>query len=74
MGTMIMYDKGSRDPRLVTVRRGGTLKDADHRLLAMWAAVCAEHVLHFFEQAHPADERPHRAIEQARAWRVVRSP
>jgi hypothetical protein len=68
MRTMIMYDKGSRDPRLVTVRRGGTLKDADHRLLASWAAACAEHVLHFFEQAHPADKRPHRAIEQARAW------
>jgi hypothetical protein len=68
VGTMIMYDKGSRDPRLVTVRRGGTLKDADHRLLAVWAAACAEHVLHFFEQAHPQDERLHRAIEQARAW------
>ena len=27
-----------RDPRFVTVRRGGTLTDADHRLLALWAA------------------------------------
>jgi len=68
MGTMVMYDKGSRDPRLITIRRGGTLNDADHRLLALWAAACAEHVLHFFEQAHPGDERPHQAIEQARAW------
>ena len=68
MDTMIMYDKGSRDPRFVTVRRGGTLKDADHRFLAVWAAACADHVLHFFEQAHPGDERPRRAIEQARAW------
>ena len=68
MSTMVMYDKGSRDPRLITVRRGGTLEDADHRLLAVWAAACAEHVLHFFEQAHPGDERPRRAIEQARAW------
>ena len=68
MGTMVMYDKGSRDPRLITIRRGGTLNDADHRLLALWAATCAEHVLHFFEQAHPGDERPHQAIEQARAW------
>ena len=25
------------DPRLVTVRRGGTLQDADHCLLAVWA-------------------------------------
>jgi hypothetical protein len=68
MNTMIMHDKGNRDPRLVTVRRGGTLRDADHRLLAVWAADCAEHVLHFFEQAHSGDTRPRRAIEQARAW------
>ena len=68
MDTLIMYNKGSRDPRLVTVRRGGTLRDADHRFLAVWAAACAEHVQHLFEQAHPGDERPRRAIEQARAW------
>jgi hypothetical protein len=60
--------KGSRDPRFVTARRGGTLQDADHRLLAVWAAACAERVLHLFEQAHAQDERPRRAIEQARAW------
>ena len=57
-----------RDPRFITVRRGGTLKDADHRLLAVWAADCAQHVLHFFEQAQPDDERPRRAIEQIHAW------
>lgn len=57
-----------RDPRLVTVRRGGTLSDANHRLLAVWAADCAEHVLHFFEEALPEDERPRRAIELAHAW------
>jgi hypothetical protein len=58
----------SRDLRLVTVRRGGTLQDADHRLLAVWAADCAQHVLHLFEQTQPGDDRPRRAIEQARAW------
>jgi len=57
-----------RDPRFITVRRGGTLRDADHRLLAMWAADCAQHVLHFFEQVKPGDDRPRRAIEQAHAW------
>ena len=57
-----------RDPRLITVRRGGTLEDADHRLLAVWAADCAEHVLPLFEQAQPDDDRPRRAIEAARAW------
>ena len=57
-----------RDPRFITIRRGGTLTDADHRLLALWAATCAEHVLHLFEQVKPSDGRPRHAIEQARAW------
>jgi len=33
-----------RDTRFTTVRRGGTLTDSDHRLLALWSAACAEHV------------------------------
>lgn len=57
-----------RDPRFITVRRGGTLQDGDHHLLAVWAADCAEHVLHLFEEKQPGDERPRRAIEAARAW------
>ncbi|HET9853329.1 MAG TPA: hypothetical protein VFP56_12615 [Candidatus Limnocylindrales bacterium] len=62
-----------RDPRLITVRRGGTLEDGDHQRLAEWAADCAEHVLPFFERARlqatrPRDDRPRRAIELARAW------
>ena len=56
------------DPRLVTIRRGGTLTDADHHLLALWTATCAEHVLHLFESAAPDDLRPRQAIEAARAW------
>ena len=57
-----------RDPRLITIRRGGTLTDSNHRLLALWAAACAEHVLHLFEAVRPADPRPRQAIEQIRAW------
>jgi hypothetical protein len=57
-----------RDPRFVTIRRGGALTDSDHHLLALWAAACAEHVLHLFESARPDDPRPRQAIEQARAW------
>ena len=57
-----------RDPRFVTIRRGGSLTDDDHRLLALWAADCAEHVLHVFESAAPQDPRPRQAIEQVRAW------
>ena len=57
-----------RDPRLVTVRRGGTLTDESHRLLALWAADCAEHVLDYFESVQPGDPRPRLAIEKVRAW------
>jgi hypothetical protein len=57
-----------RDPRFVTIRRGGTLTDSDHHLLALWAATCAEHVLELFESARPEDPRPRQAIEHARAW------
>jgi hypothetical protein len=59
---------GRRDIRFVTIRRGGTLEDHPHRLLAVWAADCAEHVLHYFESQHPDDDRPRRAIQHARAW------
>ena len=57
-----------RDPRFITIRRGGMLTDSDHQLLALWAATCAEHVLHLFESAQPFDPRPRQAIEAARAW------
>jgi hypothetical protein len=39
-----------------------------HRLLALWAADCAEHVLHRFAEECPEDQRPRLAIEAARAW------
>jgi hypothetical protein len=58
----------NRDPRFITIRRGGTLQDVDHHLLAIWAADCAQHVLHLFEEMQPNDERPRQAIEAARAW------
>ena len=57
-----------RDLRFVTIRRGGTLTDSDHRLLALWAATCAEHVLDLFEAQRPKDLRPREAIEAARGW------
>jgi len=57
-----------QDPRFITVRRGGSLQDSDHHLLAIWAADCAQHVLHLFEEVQPNDDRPRRAIELIRAW------
>lgn len=56
-----------RDRRFVAVHRGGPLEIARHRLLAAWAADCAEHVLPLFE-ANSSDDRPRHAIEIARAW------
>ncbi len=67
MGSTVIFSPVA-DPRLVTVRRGGGLSDADHHLLALWAAECAEHVLALFEAARPHDHRPAEAIEAGRAW------
>ncbi len=53
---------------MVTTRRGGTLTDEDHQLLALWAATCAERVLPLFEHERPDDRRPREAIEAARRW------
>jgi hypothetical protein len=39
-----------------------------HRSLVVWAADCAGHVLPFFEDILPEDDRPRNAIEAARAW------
>jgi hypothetical protein len=67
-GVLVVILPKVRDLRLVTIRRGGTLTDADHHLLVLWAALCSEHVLGFFEAVRPGDPRPRQAIEHARAW------
>jgi len=56
-----------RDRRFVAVHRGGPLSPAEHRLLALWAAACAESVLPLYEAA-ASDGRPRNAIALARAW------
>jgi hypothetical protein len=40
----------------------------DQKLMATWAADCAERVLPFFEKAYPQDDRPRKAIEACRTW------
>jgi len=40
----------------------------ERRLVAAWAADCAERVLHLFEDEAPADGRPRDAIARARAF------
>lgn len=67
MGKQVIFNE-KRDPRFITLRRGGTLQDADHHRLALWAADCAQHVLHYFEQVQPNDDRPRKAIEMTHAW------
>ena len=57
-----------RDERYIALHRGGPLSLQRHRLLAAWAADCAERVLPLFVSQHPADNRPWQAIEAARAW------
>lgn len=44
------------------------LEEKDHRSLVLWITDCAEHVLPYFEEKYPKDDRPRRAIEAGRAW------
>jgi hypothetical protein len=50
------------------VRSPQTLSEADRRLVAAWAADCAQRVLGLFEAEAPADDRPRAAIARARAY------
>ncbi|MHB8052907.1 MAG: putative immunity protein [Methanoregula sp.] len=43
----------------------------DQKILALWAADCAEHVLPCFEERHPGDDRPRKAIEACRKWEAT---
>jgi hypothetical protein len=45
-----------------------TLSEADRRIVAAWAADCAERVLGLFEAEAPGDSRPRDAIARARAF------
>ena len=44
------------------------LSEADRRLVAAWAADCAERVLGLFEAAAPSDDRPRALIARTRAY------
>ena len=45
-----------------------TLSEADRRIVAAWAADCAERVLGLFEAEAPGDSRPRDAIARTRAF------
>jgi hypothetical protein len=56
----------------VMARSLQTLRIDDRRVLASWAADCAEHVLAIFEEVVPGDARVRAAIEQTRAFAAGR--
>src|SRR5437764_343806 len=45
-----------------------TLSEADRRIVAVWAADCAERALGLFEAEAPGDARPRDAITRLRAF------
>jgi hypothetical protein len=50
------------------VRSPQALSEADRRIVAAWAAGCADRVLGLFEAEAPGDSRPRDAIARARAF------
>jgi hypothetical protein len=50
------------------VRSPQTLSDDERRIVAVWAADCAERVLGLFEAEAPGDSRPRDAIARLRAF------
>jgi hypothetical protein len=50
------------------VRSPQSLSEADRRIVAVWAADCAERVVGLFEAEAPADSRPRDAIARTRAF------
>jgi hypothetical protein len=50
------------------VNSAQTLSEADRRIVAAWAADCAERVLAVFEAEAPADNRPRNAVARTRAY------
>jgi Imm-5 like putative immunity protein len=60
---------GNRDAcETLGVSSPQTLSEADRRIVAGWAADCAERVLGLFEAEAPADGRPRDAIARTRAF------
>jgi len=43
-------------------------RSSEHRILAAWAADCAERVLPLFEKEFPTDDRPRSAMLKLREW------
>jgi hypothetical protein len=61
----IEMEKGDSEMKTAIAQLAGNL---DHRTLAIWATDCAAHVLSYFEEQYPNDNRPRKAVEAGRAW------
>jgi hypothetical protein len=44
------------------------VKKTDHKVLALWAIDCVEHVLPYFEKEYPNDIRPRQALVTLQKW------
>ncbi|QAA21439.1 putative immunity protein [Sporolactobacillus terrae] len=44
------------------------LQTVSQKIAALWAVQCAEHVICYFDQERPKDNRPRKAVDAARAW------
>lgn len=60
--------RGDARSVLAMARSPQTLSVEDRRIVASWAADCAEHVVAIFESAVPNDARVRAAIDQTRAF------
>lgn len=66
MGKMSFLDKKEdKDLKNEIAELTGAM---DQLTLVIWATDCAEHVLSYFEEEYPEDNRPRKAIEAGRAW------
>ena len=70
--TAVLYDVRKSVSEILnrpfTERIDHQILKPDKKILAFWAADCAEHVLPYFEDKYPDDDRPRKAIEVLREW------
>ncbi len=60
--------RGSRNYEETDVGSPQTLSEAERRIVAAWAADCAERVLELFEAEAPGDRRPRDSIARTRSF------
>jgi len=70
--TAVLYDMRKSVSEILnkpfTERIDHQIFKPDQKILALWAADCAERVLPYFEEKCPDDDRPRKAIQTLRAW------